>query len=368
MLLAALVATIPEDKRYACVEGFKRTQNLKRTAREVGVSPSAARRWVGRCAHTRRCEPAARPGRPRALTEEQEDRALELALSEGCPGAGWVGVQLYTQGVTPQPVEPRTALRAVRRAAARAGFTIKFRRGHPRRKLSADNKRARLAFAQANLGRDWSSVMFTDRKKFYWRYPGQAVPAHRWVRAGEAWEAAFPTHPKAVNVYCGLTVHGCCPMHVVAGTSGERSEHLTLRGQPARGITRSEYRVVLMRTLCPGGQRLLGPGPWLLQQDNDPTHKLAPATVKTFNRAHNTSIRVMPNWPPNSPDFNLIENVWSIVQVRLNLRACSTFPQFKQAVREELAALREHEVSHLFSSLKARLQEAIDKGGDRTRY
>ncbi|MFN9944487.1 MAG: transposase, partial [bacterium] len=76
---------------------------------------------------------------------------------------------------------------------------------------------------------------------------------------------------------------------------------------------------------------MLGGAPgsaWVFQQDTDPTHRAAPRIVKAYNKAHGTSITVLPDWPPNSPDLNPIENVWAIVQRKVNARGCSTFEEF----------------------------------------
>ena len=175
----------------------------------------------------------------------------------------------------------------------------------------------------------------------------------------------------SLNVYAALTPKGMTAVHVVAGTSKHSSPFTTKQGKPARNITAGEYQVVMHKTLLPEGNRLMGGAlgsAWVFQQDNDPTHRAAPQIVLAYNKAYGSSITVLANWPPNSPDLNPIENVWAYVQRRVHARGCSTFEQFKQAVLQELAAVPHKHISKLYTSVPKRLSAVISRGGDRTRY
>jgi hypothetical protein len=116
-------------------------------------------------------------------------------------------------------------------------------------------------------------------------------------------------------------------------------------------------------SLLPQGLRT-----WTLQQDNDPAHKLAPEIVRQYNLRHGCSIAVLPNWPPSNPDLSLIENVWSILQSRLDSHGCKTFPDFKAALVKEAESSSRSLAQGMFDGIAARVQECIKKGGDRTRH
>ena len=40
-------------------------------------------------------------------------------------------------------------------------------------------------------------------------------------------------------------------------------------------------------------------------------------------------------WPPNSPDLSPIENVWGIIQARLDKRQFKNFEDYKSGLLEE---------------------------------
>jgi hypothetical protein len=302
------------------------------------------------------------------MSPEADEKAAEMGFVEGCPGWAAVADMLEEQGLTKGRVSARTALRGARRAVKRQGGTIRYARGKPRRALTALNMRKRLAFVQANQGRDWSRVMFTDRKRFQFRYPGVAPGTGRWLRPGQKWEALSVSHPRSYNVYCGLTLHGCVRASPCAGTTGQGHKYKTKRGQPAKNITQHEYRDVLLSNFCPSGQGLLGPGPWTLQQDGDRAHGRAGLQLATFNRANGSHISLLPNWPPNSPDLNLIENVWAYVQRRVDQAKCKTFPQFCRTVDFELTNLDPLYITSLYDSMPKRLTKCKRLKGGKTGY
>ena len=106
---------------------------------------------------------------------------------------------------------------------------------------------------------------------------------------------------------------------------------------------------------------------WVLQQDNEPTHSVAGAEVKGWNHKHCSNVQLLENWPPNSPDLNLIENVWGLVQEKVNAAAgCSSFDEFKLEVEAQFQAVPKTMLRNLFASMPKRLAKLIELGGGKT--
>jgi molybdenum-dependent DNA-binding transcriptional regulator ModE len=362
---------IPEHERHRLIFLAEQLGSVRAAAKKCGRALSVAQRWVDRAKRTGGVAVASRKGRPRALSSTAARRAVELLLDSDHGSGAAAAQQLHTEGHTAAVVHRTTVTRAARSQASKDGAPIGVLRGRPAKQLTAATKQKRLAFAQRNRNRDWRSVMFTDRKKFLFLHPGAKVRPCQWVRQGQRREAAAVNRPMAFNVYMGVTVRGVTAVHAVAGTSGRQHQHTNKKGQPARDITAGEYREVLTSTLLPGGQARLGQwglSAWVLQQDNDPTHRGAADIIEGYNRSHGTSISLLPNWPPHSPDLSPIENVWGMVQQRVNALGCQDFQSFQRAVIQELKGVSKAVLGRLYASMPKRLALVEQRGGDKCGY
>lgn len=160
-------------------------------------------------------------------------------------------------------------------------------------------------------------------------------------------------------------------VHVVAGSSKHTNAHVNKKGQPSRNITSSEYKEVLHNTLLPEGNRLFRGhrvSTWYLQQDNDPTHACAEQVVQAWNATTGSAVKLLKNWPPNSPDLNIIENVWAWAQFQVNKKGCKDFDEFRQAVIAILHAVPQGMIRKLFGSLKKRMLLVIKNQGKSIDY
>jgi hypothetical protein len=296
---------------------------------------------------------------------------MKMLKSGEYAGANEVARALHSQGLTSKQLHKATIIRHARAAATLVGKVLKVSRARPPQGLGAATIQKRLGFAKTHLHTDFTRFMFTDRCRFYLQYPGSKVQEATWYSEGERPRVVQPSKPANVNVYMGITTQGVTGCHVVAGTTGEPSQYKTKAGRQAKNITQEEYPDVLMHTLLPGGDRLLGHGGsrgWVLQQDNDPTHRVAQGVVQQWRRGHNSRVELLANWPPNSPDLNPIENVWSWVGRKVKQMGVTTLPAFKQAVLQQLAHVPKKMLGNLVGSMQSRLRKVIEKGGDRIKY
>ena len=370
------MAYTDEEVRWRIVltwkDGKETGIDAKQVASIVKVSRRVAERWIQRYKDTGTVECLPKSGRKHTLTKEAEREAYKLLIEEKHGPAKVVARELVNRNINDKLVHKITIIRAARRVAEETGTgPLRALRGKPRHELSERTIGLRVRFCKGRLRRTWKVVMFSDRKRFHWSYPKAKLSKITWAKKGEKRTARGVNHPRCVNVYGGLTFYGVTKLHIVTGTSNLKTKFTNGRGQVAKNITKGEYAVVLKETLLPEGVRIFsgqGTPNWCFQQDNDPAHKDAKHIIQEYMDEHGNVIDFLPSWPPSSPDLSPIENLWGLVQTRLDERGCETFEEFKQALHEEWLAVGNTHAKELVSSATKRTVKCIDLGGKRTGY
>jgi hypothetical protein len=359
------------EVRWAIIAKWKEVGDTGLVAQQLQQPSKVVRRWVQRYRTTGDVANAPKPGRTPLLKGAVAQRAHDLMLSGDAGGAKAVAQLLFTSGDTSKVVDKKTVIRAIHSLGKQRGVKIVALRGAPRKKLTAATMHKRLEFSKSNLARAWGNVLFTDRKKFPFSHPGVKVHAVTWAEEGEQREALTVNHAQVVNAYAGISRYGVTSFHIVAGTSNHKSPYVNKQGKGARNITSSEYTDVVKATFLPEGQRIFssqGISTWHLQQDNDPTHKAAKPVVQQWNAQHASSVGMVDNWPPGSPDLNPIENFWSHLQEKMDAKGCKTFAEFRAALGKEAKAVPAEYFSRLVGSMPRRLAKCIELGGGKTGY
>ena len=177
-----------QDKVHL-VNTYNACQSISETAVQCGVCRATARRCINRWQNEQSLENKPGTGRKTILSEAAALHASKL-LDEGQQGgAQQVAKQLLAEGLVPRLVHKSTVIRAARKAAESEGCKMVVSKRRPPKELTKDTKKKRLQFAKENSKTSWGHVLFTDRKKFYFRYPGSSVQPCRWQKVG-------PNRPK----------------------------------------------------------------------------------------------------------------------------------------------------------------------------
>lgn len=174
----------PEPTRLAVLREYEKHGTFQGAAAALGNHRHTAKKWIQRFDNTGSMAVAKKTGRKRALGTSASEKAYQLLLSNELSGSNHVAHELNKQGITAAKVHRTTVVRAAREVARGKGTTNRALRGRPCKQLSRVTMQKRLAFAKANKNRDWARVLFTDRKKFLFCYPGVKVVPVTWVEEG----------------------------------------------------------------------------------------------------------------------------------------------------------------------------------------
>ena len=101
----------------------------------------------------------------------------------------------------------------------------------------------------------------------------------------------------------------------------------------------------------------------IFQHDNAPVHKAR--DVKDFLKEKN--INVM-DWPPQSPDLNPIENMWTAVDIHIKEHKPKNLAALEKVAKEAWENLNVEKCQKLIKSMKSRCKAVIRNLGYPTRY
>ena len=102
-----------------------------------------------------------------------------------------------------------------------------------------------------------------------------------------------------------------------------------------------------------------------LVQDGAPAHT-ALSLPKT---GANETYRILPDWPANSPDLNLVENLWGIMDENTYRDPePKTMAQLKRRLSEEWTNIPLKTLQELSHSMPRRLKNVIKNKGGHARY
>ena len=368
------MAHIDTEARYRIQFEFEQCQNISYVTRKLGYDRKTVQRWVKRMSSPQKVATKKGQGRKKKLDDSVAASAVDMLLSGRFAGCVEVAKELHELGKTSgdAPVHRCTVLRHAKAYASKLGQPIYCSMRLPQKQLSGSTKQMRLQFCSDNKDRNWKHVMFTDRKKFHFTFVGAKVRHSEWLRVGQKRTASRVNHAMVANVYGGITAFGATKLICVTGTSKMATEYKNKKGQAAKNITGSEYVRVINFLLQEGRRLFAGKGisNWVLQQDNDPTHKKAASTALEAWKQLNAGcvVSLLPSWPPNSPDLSLIENVWAYVQRKINAEGCKTFEEFKDKVMHIFQNLPQQMLNNLYQGMSSRLTACIAVEGDKTKY
>jgi transposase len=321
----------------------------------MGIDHSTARKTVLRYKNFHTYSSLPRSGRPRKLTDQVQChiiRALHrYRRSEYRTIAAYLGTVTERQ---------------VRKVAEDAGYRRYV--ACPKPHIKPDQATQQLEWAQQNLGRDWDSVVWTDESSIK---TGEVVGRQRVTRLpGEAFlpECIIPTYPhgqKSIMVW-GCIAHGRKGPIILLQTQPKVVNKYGRRsggGINAQGYAEQVISGPLMGFLLAIQEEQRKE--IFVVEDGAPPHrgKAARDTRKTLG------IIQLPH-PPNSPDLNLIEDLWYLLkkQVSCTPGSGNSTAQLWEATQQAWASITDEEVAKYTGTMNEQVQAVIEAKGYNSRF
>jgi transposase len=324
--------------------GFWRKQGKSKieVGRLMGKSQCFVNRWWDAGENGEPYHDKPRSGRPKKLDRTLQAKAVKLATGKRRMKSRQIARELSVQ--VAGGVSQMTVLRALHRAG------LAPYRKRPRPPLTDTHKAKRLKFAKAHVKDDFSNSVFLDEKKWqpyakgnrkndvFWAYSADQVPNMKVL-------AQAPSF----NTIGAITIHGPLPMVIVEGT-----------------INKDTFQEKLASTILPAAQSKFHGGDYRVIQDNAPPHRAH--SSQQFLRDHAPNFISASEFPPYSPDLDVVDNLWATVLARVQRKECPNKEQLKIVVLKEWKSVTPAECEKLILSMNQRLQAVKKAGGGSTKY
>lgn len=335
--------TSPEIRKLI-MEHFKKGETIRNIAEIVKKPKSTVFNIVKRYANSENYENLPKPSK-RKIFSDSDERWLvrQIKKNPNLSAPKLASEAEIRLGKTANPETIRNVLRKHDlhgRVARRKPFINKV------------NKQKRVNFAREYRNKDfsfWRKVIFTDESKYnifrsdglsyIWRKPNTELLKQNLrptVKHGLG----------SVMVWGAISAAGPGNLHIIEGIMDHRY-----------------YIDVLKSNLSTTAEKLGLGNDYYFYQDNDPKHKAY--NVRSwllYNCPH------VLETPPQSPDLNPIEHVWSHLEQKLKSRQISNKKELVVALKEEWSNISPEYCRKLVESMPNRLRAVIQQKGLPTKY
>lgn len=112
-------------------------------------------------------------------------------------------------------------------------------------------------------------------------------------------------------------------------------------------------QIIFGSNMIETADKKFGIGHWTFMQDNARPH----VSKETLAVLKELEIDVLPNWPPYSPDLNIIEVVWAIMEKRVEMRQPKTMDELINVIKDVWDNLTWQTINGLVNGITDRLKK-----------
>jgi hypothetical protein len=212
--------------------------------------------------------------------------------------------------------------------------------------LTGEHIARRFAFVDYHLAKHtrWDNVLFTDESYIQVGTDSRMV----WRRPGDVREEVLDTkiaHPIKIMIWGGIAHQYKSPLIIFeVGEMMDSNVYIN--------------KVWENTNIIESMNNIYGDFDWVLQQDNAPCHRSRETTEYFRGR-----VKLLEDWPPHSPDLNVIELIWSWMKNEIIRHQPSNLEELKTAINETWNELTIVHIMHLITSMTRRLEAVYLQNG-----
>jgi transposase len=321
--------------------------------KKTGVPLRTIKRWVKDYCVEGRLENYSPPGRSRSVRTKQHIKYIETQAKGN--------EKKSTRSLTKQlrhkfDIGSRTTVRRI----LKEDLNLKPYRKLITPKLSGQQKKFRIKFANHHLKHKTNFQLwaFSDEKKFTFE---QKHNAHNDIVWNDTPIEQRCTKSKfgggSVEVWGAITSIGKPDLIFIPRTRGKKFTAFDFLQQVLKQGIDEINQIFISKSMRK----------WCFQQDGDTKH--TSKQVQDYLHANTPSFLQSDEWPSNSPDLNIIENVWDYMDQHLYPHSCTTIKGFKRRIQNIWKqTITDEYIQSLYDSVPRRLQEVKKLKGETINY
>ena len=354
-------------KRAAVASAWSRDPSASPNsiAKAACSSVKLAKRWKPGLDGAINLSDAPRSGRKRKLDDTDLQAAESLASQPAVHGSKRVARAMQAErGLS-------VGASTVRRNFGQKGMIYSYTKIET--VMTEKHKADRVAWARDKLDKkfDWSGVLMTDSKLFPLHITVAKRGRKSWQNARQRIVEERPRASAAVHMYAGVSAYANTPLLSVTCAGGQKNTKFVNAKTRAfhKGVGAEEYYTKVLPWFKVEGDRIFNKygewgGEWKFMQDGAPPH------TATVTQAKLQSIwgqgRLL-DWPANSPDLNVVENSWALLDRQLDAKLVQfdTLQQLEAELNSICRKFSRSTCRRMLKGMPDRLRKVIALGGAR---
>lgn len=338
------MAKLTQYDRHKIVILHEEGNSQRAISRQTGFSRCAIQGVIKKFKASRSVVDKKRSGRPRKLSVADEHYLKVTSLRDRRKSSQALAQDLAESSNT------KVHASTVRRSLIKNGL-VAAKKPY----LRTGNKQKRLQYAKrhANWTADqWRNVLWSDESKFEMFGSNRRQYVRR--RVGEKYIDAC-LQPSVKHGGGSVMVWGCM--------SADGVRDLV----KIDGIMNAErYRQILIHHAVPSGKRLIGRN-FTFQHDNDPKHTANIIKRYLEQKTADGTLTVL-EWPPQSPDLNIIEAAWEHLDREKNKKQPKSKEELWNVLQDAWNNMPQDYLRKLQESLPKRVAAVKRVKGGHTKY
>jgi hypothetical protein len=214
-------------------------------------------------------------------------------------------------------------------------------------RLTKVHKKRRMKYAKYMINTSYTPVLFTDEKSFWLGCPSDPC----WQQLDDRIVEEIEQYTPKLHVWGGIGYYFKTDLYFFEeNMDAKLYQKIISERLPPKNFAPD----------CPEKAKR----EWHFLQDNDPKHK-AKGSMKLIKKL--TKLRMYQH-PPKSPDFNIMEDVWSYLDRHVRASKVTTIRGLKKKLTQLWNDLSWTEFRPSIESMPTRLRQCLQRHGRRTDY